>query len=39
MTAPSPADRHAWRTPADHREDGITVPGGCEGTRFYADRA
>lgn len=52
MTDTSPADRYAWRTTADIRDEeirsdalnmlvsyGISVHGGREGTRFYADRA
>jgi hypothetical protein len=48
MTDTSPADRYAWRTSADTRDEVIlldvlviyrmTVHGSREGTRFYADR-
>jgi hypothetical protein len=34
MTDSTPADRFAWRTSADHRDEETR-----EGTRFYTDRA
>lgn len=34
MTDSTPADRFAWRTSADYRDDEAR-----EGTRFYTDRA
>ena len=46
MTDTSPADRYAWRTSADIRDEEIVlrldvryVHGGREDSRFYADRA
>jgi hypothetical protein len=43
MTDTSPADRYAWRTSADIRDEESSsdafVHGGREDSRFYADRA
>ena len=43
MTDTSPADRYAWRTSADIRDEesrsDAFAHGGREDTRFYADRA
>ena len=43
MTDTSPADRYAWRTSADYRDEesrsDAFVHRGREDSRFYADRA